>query len=157
MIPVPVRILNNENQYGQALYKRFFIFDALSSKPSLDQEAAYIRFAKSIKVYYELLPRESNAEIYPPILLIDYDFVATNSDLKTEISMEFVSEYRMDYKIQSRNLWISIGLFMLMGLIWSFVRTWNWNRRSGKYACDMIGLFKFFTFFSASVGERIMP
>lgn len=154
MIPVPVRISTDNNNYDESLYKRFFLFDALSSKKMPDSKPVYIRYASSITIYYELVSQASDGEIYPPVLFINYKHIKTENNQSGVIELNFISEYRMNYKIQSRNLWISVGVFLFLGLLWSFLRTWNWNSRSGKYACDLVGLFKFFTFFMSSVGKQ---
>jgi len=157
MLPVGVRIVNNDEKFGQdLLYKRFFLLDGVSSKPGRDTEPVYIRYAKSIKLYYELVASRLDGVVYPPVLLIEYDHVRVADKSVAEVRMEFGSEYRMDYKIQSRNLWISVGVLLFLGLVWSLVRTWCWNCRSGKYACDLISLFKFFMFFAEAVGKNYL-
>ncbi len=154
MLPIAVRIINNDNKLGKdLLYKRFFLFDGVSSKPGRDIEPIYIRYAKSIKIYYELMVNTSNGLIYPPVMLLEYDHVKVKDNSGRKLEMEFDTEFRVDFKIQSRNLWISVGVLLFFGLVWSSVRTWCWNKRSGKYACDLVGLFKFFMFFFGAIGK----
>lgn len=150
--PIPIRIANNERQGGQVLYKRFFLIDAISSKKDLNSVPAFIRYAKTISIQYELIPSESNGVIYPPVMVIEYGTVETGNEFLT-VDMGFDVEYRMNYKKQSDNLWIAMGCLFFVALVWTFLRTWNWNKRAGKFACDIVSLFKFISFFITGIGK----
>lgn len=90
--------------------------------------------------------------MYPPIIQIEYDYISTK-DLSAIVSFSFDLEYRMSIKKQTQAMWIALGVLMFIGLVTSCVRTWIWNKRAGKYACDLISVFKFATFFFPSIGK----
>lgn len=52
-------------------------------------------------------------------------------------------------------VYISLGVLGLLAFFWTCVRLWNWNRRSGRYACDLITLFKFLLYLCNSIANSI--
>lgn len=144
--PVSVSINNKD-------YQRFFLVDTISSKSNAnDVKPKYIRYAKSITLSYNLVENSIDGMIYPPKLLINYDFTNTDNINKT-IEIEFKIQYEMDLKIQLRNFYIAIGIFGGLGFIWSILKVANWNKRAGKYAIDFLTIFKFLMFLVNSIGN----
>ena len=141
-----------EIKYDSIIRKRFFLIDVVSSKPSRDSRPVYIRYAKSVTIFYELLTNKQDGEIYPPVIQIEYDYISTK-DLKATVKFSFNLEYRMSIKKQTQAMWIALGVLMFIGLVSSCVRIWVWNKRAGKYACDLISLFKLATFFFPAIGN----
>ena len=150
LLQLPVKVLNykssltaDEGLNSQVIHSRFFLVDTISSKSD------HIRYAKSMSLVYELLPGKSNGEIYPPLLLIEYDYVRTDQAVTRNVDFQII--YEMNLKRQTLAIGISLGVLGLLAIVLTFFKTWNWNNRSGKFLCDMITFFKFVMFFIDSV------
>lgn len=151
LFPLPVRIGQNSNQ----LKRRFFLLDPVSSmKSSNDYPPQYIRYAKSILIKFELLSSES-ATIYPPLVTIEYDYVSRD-ELDKTIDISFRVEYQMSIQEISLVFYILVGSLSGLGLFWSMLRTWNWNRRSSRYGVELLTLFKFLMFLVGSTANAIL-
>lgn len=159
MLPIPVKILNFEdnratNEDFHKLQRRFFLVETISSKLKADSPSVYIRFAKSIKIQFDLVKGKSNGEIYPPLILIEYDF-AKRENASKEVQISFSIEYKMQVDSFMLVVFVLIGLFASMAFLWSCLRIWNWNRRSGRFAIDLITIFKFIMFLIGSTANAI--
>jgi meckelin len=156
LYPVPVKLSTNNDNYQKndefSIQRRFFLADVVSTKNNIDQPSVYIRYAKSIKLRIDLINEKSNGEIYPPILFIEYAY-ALRTNENQSITFKFEAEYKMDINTQYLVLFICVGVLSGLAFIWSCIRIWIWNRRSGRFALDIISLFKFFMFLLGSVGS----
>jgi meckelin len=102
---------------------------------------------------FELMPGASTSgTIYPPLLQITYDYVST-SELNKQVPVTFQIVYFMNLDTLNTVIWIVAAVFCFFAFVWAFIRTWIWNRRSGKLAPDMISLFKFTMFLCSGVGN----
>jgi meckelin len=45
-----------------------------------------------------------------------------------------------------------MGCLYFVALLWTLLSTWKWNKRAGKFACDIVSLFKFVSFFVTGIG-----
>ena len=133
-------------------YSRFFLVDSISSKPKVNEKPNFIRYAKSITLSYNLVENNSIGEIYPPKLLIDYDYVKTDDTSKL-VQIEFKIKYEMDLKNQFKNFYIALGVLSGLGFIWSIFEIYRWNKRAGKYAIDLITIFKFLMFLLGTIAN----
>jgi meckelin len=59
----------------------------------------------------------------------------------------------MELDTQISNIWISIAVLASLAFIWSIIRTWGWNKRSGKINSDIVTVFKFLMYVCGSVGN----
>ena len=149
LLPVPVVVNNNP-----ILNQRFFIIDQYSTKGTQSGPVQYIRYASSIDIQLKLFNDQSDmGRIYPPILYINYDFISATSDLMATVSPSFSVNYNMVLDTQISNIWISIAVLASLAFIWSIIRTWGWNKRSGKMSSDIVTVFKFLMYLSSSVGD----
>lgn len=161
LYPVPVRNRNlrsrdrfpNENsrleqQADDLLTRRFFLYDHVSSKVSVSDEPAVVRFAKTIRLTTTVQSLFPN-KIHPPVLEILYedrlvsDFFALGvdeqgnpADAATNEDVSFAVEYTEDYE----DFWKSTSAFFamamtLMGLV-SLLRLYNWSRRNSRLQGD---------------------
>jgi meckelin len=165
VFPLPVMTLNyrdpstnievnrmNDGRLPMQIQRRLFLVDALSAKPEPAAIPRYVRYAKSIVVRFELIRDQTEGRILPPLVLVDYDFVST-SDVRREVEINFKIEYRMNLFAQNLAVWVTVGVLVLFTFFWSCVRTWVWNRRSGKLTVDVVTLFKFFMFFASGASN----
>jgi hypothetical protein len=163
VFPIPVVFTNYKDSSGNEVNKgsitdsykinrRFFLAESVSSKTSVDATPKYVRYAKSIIILFELAPNQATGRIYPPVFIIEYDYVSTD-DLTKTVSVSFEIQYKMILDSQILGIWISVGVMSFFIIIWSIIRTWIWNRRSGKLAPDMITLFKFAMFTLGGIGD----
>lgn len=134
----------NENTHQHL--RRFFLLDTLSTRADLNSQSSHIRYAKSIKITVDLISGKSDGEIYPPVISIEYatarrDQLANNPNLKVPVS--FRIDYRMDTESYLLVVYISAGVLIFLAIMLSCLRIWNWNKRSGRYGCDQVTLFKF--------------
>ena len=150
MYPVPVKVYQSSDDYP--IQRRLFLTDTVSSKSKSDQPSLYVRYAKAIKLSIELMPSKSDGEIYPPVFFVDYGY-ALRSDVNKTVDISFEIEYKMDVKLQYLVLFIIIGVLSGLALVWSCFRLWSWNRRSGRFMCDIVALLKFVMFLVGSVGN----
>jgi meckelin len=169
MIPIPVKILNykpsgflngpeinrvgNENEHR--IQRRFFLYETVSSKPSIEQDSAYIRYAKSISINFELLEDKTRGEIYPPIITIDYDS-AKRIDSENYANLEFKIEYKMSLSNFFIGFFVTLGVLGFMGILWTLIRIWNWSRRSARFAADIVTFFKFFIFLFGFLSNALL-
>ena len=161
LLPIPVKILNYlENgllvnldiERNRRLHRRFFMVDSISSIRPSEQIPKFIRYVKSFVIEIKLKEDQTNGEIYPPLIIIDYDFVSSeNLDRKVEISFQI--RYISSFQAPELAMWITSGILALFALVWAFIRALVWNRRSGKVAPDLITLFKFTMFICSSLGN----
>jgi len=70
-----------------------------------------------------------------------------------QVDVSFSVEYRMDIGGFLLAIYISLGALGLLAFVWTCVRIWIWNRRAGRYACDLITLFKFFAYTCNSIAN----
>lgn len=94
-----------------------------------------------------MIKGRSDGEIFPPVISIEYatarrDQLTNNPNLKVPIS--FSIDYRMDTQSYLLGIYIGAGVLVSLSFVLSFMRIWNWNKRSGRYGCDQVTLFKFF-------------
>ena len=136
------------------LQRRFFLVDTVSSKETKSSVLPeFVRYAKSVTIEIRLNPDGSQTgEILPPLVLIDYGFVSTR-DLARTVQVEFKVSYKMDIREQVRAMWIAFGVLSGFAFLWSCIRIWNWNRRAGKYAVDLVTLFKFIMYAIGSMAN----
>ena len=59
----------------------------------------------------------------------------------------------MNINAQYLVMYVCAGILSGLAFIWSCLRIWTWNRRSGRFALDIISLFKFFMFLIGSVSS----
>lgn len=175
LLPVPVKTLNyvdpifntdvnrQSNENSNKLQRRIFLVDAVSAKTSEKDVPKYVRYAKSITIEFELVPDQTDGNIFPPIIVIDYGYVETR-DLKATAKIKFDIKYTMKIQAQIEGIWITVGVLGVFSFLWAFIRIWIWSRRSGKIAVDIITLFKFgmnflgnlsHIFFGVAVGVSI--
>lgn len=162
LFPIPVKILNykevnNEvNRNGatseQKLHRRFFLVDSVSTKSSESSLPKYVRYAKTIRLYFELIKDQNEGRIYPPMVIIDYGYVTTDNLDKT-VPVTFQIEYAMNYDTTILGIWVTVGILGFFVFFWALIRAWVWNRRSGKLAPDMITLFKFAMFLFSGIAN----
>ena len=150
LLPVPV-VINNRNS---KLNRRFFLVDQISAKSSELDELKNIRYASKINIEFNLLKNSDSGRLYPPILRINYDFIST-INLNATISPSFEVNYFMALDTEVSNIWISIGVLAGLAFLWSIIKTWAWNKRSGKYSSDIITVFKFLMYLCSSVANVI--
>ena len=112
----------------------------------------YVRYAKDITLLFELVPNENSGKIYPPTFLVTYGYFKV-SNSSPPVSVSFSIQYKMDLSSQILGIWITVGALCLLVFAWAIIRTWIWNRRSGKMAPDMISLFKLIMFIVAGVAD----
>ena len=156
LYPVPVKVSTSNDMFQNSdtfsIQRRFFLVDTISTKTNIDLPSVYIRYVKSIKLRIDLINEKSNGEIYPPIIFIEYAYaLRTNANQTTDISFEV--EYKMDINTQYLVMFICAGVLSGLAFIYSCIRIWVWNRRSGRFALDIISLFKFFMFLLGSVAN----
>ncbi|RNA07664.1 meckelin isoform X1 [Brachionus plicatilis] len=161
LLPIPVKFLdyrengllvNLDDERNQKLHRRFFMVDAISSKQPSTPTAKYIRYVKSFVIFIRLRDTQTNGEIYPPLIIIDYDYVSTD-DLTRTVEVSFEIAYSSNFQAPDLAMWITSGILALFSLVWAFIRALVWNRRSGKVAPDLITLFKFTMFICSSLGN----
>jgi meckelin len=165
VFPLPVLTLNyrdpstnievnrlESDRLQMQIQRRLFLVDALSAKPDPTSMPTFVRYAKSIALRFELISDQTEGRILPPLILVDYDFVSTNN-LTRMVEVNFKIEYRMNLLAQNIAVWVTVGVLVFLTFFWSCMRTWVWNRRSGKLTVDVITLFKFFMFFASGAGN----
>lgn len=140
MLPLPVNI-NEVNKPSKSIYRRFFLFETTSSIQNKNSSSVYIRFAKSVKI---IINRLQKSQIYPPIIEIEYD-VAKRSEQKM-VDLSFEIKYLMDNQDNEQLFLILLGSFAGFAFLWSIIRSWNWNKRSGRIILDLVVILKFFMF-----------
>ena len=157
MLPVPVQTLNyidpttgtqinrDSNLNNHKLQRRFFLVESVSSVAAQNAQAKYVRYAKSIVLYFGLVENQNQGKLYPPFVIIDYDFASTD-DLTKSVTVNFQIQYLMNLDSQVHAIWISVGILAFLSILWAIFRSWIWSRRSGKLAVDVISLFKFLMF-----------
>lgn len=148
LIPISIKIANIKGIDG-IKKNRFFLIDAATSKQSYSGPPDYIRYAKSMTLKYSLL--NDNGEFNVPELIIDYGFVGLN-DIRS-VDIEFNIEFGSNLLNQFRYIYIVIGVLGGLGFVWSILQCWNWNKRAGKFAIDLISIFKFFMFLINTVAN----
>lgn len=156
LFPVPVDTINySENgntvntglpSSNDRLQRRFFLAESVTSLvSSSSQVPKYVRYAKSITIRFELAVGQTDGRIYPPLVIINYDYVAADKTEKT-VDVSFAISYVMNLDTQTIVVWAVIGALSGLGFFWAIFRTWIWNRRSGKMAPDLVTVIKFFLF-----------
>ena len=162
LFPIPVETLNyidpvtgaqvnlNGDDTTAKLQRRLFLVDAVSSKTSSSNVPKYVRYAKSISINFNLIAGQTSGNIYPPLIVINYDY-ATTADLTQSVDVNFQINYTMDLSTQTQAVWISLGILSFLAFLWTIIRIWIWSRRSGKIAVDIITLFKFVMYLSGSL------
>ena len=175
LLPIAVKTLNyvdpvfntEVNRKGaeaaQKLQRRLFLVEAVSAKTSANGVPKYVRYAKRIQIKFDLVPDQTDGNIFPPVITIDYGFIET-SDLNAVVSVNFDVIYSMKIEGQIQGIWSTVGALSAIGFVWAFIRIWIWSRRSGKIAVDIITLLKFIMnflgnlshiFFGVAVGVAI--
>ena len=124
----------------KSVYHRFFLIDKISAKSDSISKPKYIRFAKSVVFTYNLAKNDDQIEI--PELDIEYDSISTDNENAT-VDIEFKIEYKIDIGDQLQIVYISLGIVCFFALVFSVIKCVNWNKRAGKYAIDLITIFKF--------------
>ena len=89
---------------------------------------------------YNLAKNDDQIEI--PELDIEYDSISTDNENAT-VDIEFKIEYKIDIGDQLQIVYISLGIVCFFALVFSVIKCVNWNKRAGKYAIDLITIFKF--------------
>ena len=138
------------------LSRRFFLVDQYTAKTSQSGTTQYVRYASSITILFNLFNDNSNTgRIYPPIFYITYDSISTtqSSNSNLTISPSFSVTYVMVLDTQINNVWISIGVISFFGLLWLFIRSWIWNKRSGKLTLDAVTIGKFIMYLFSSIAN----
>jgi meckelin len=167
VIPIPVKSLNfidldgteiNRNQEltrNHKLQRRFFLVDAISGKTSKDANPLYIRYAKAITIRIDVFNDQNFGQIFPPIIIIDYDYVSVDRlDKLVEVEFSILYEMRLDTQVLA--VWVTVGGMSLFAFVYAIIRTWVWNRRSGKLTLDLVSLFKFFMFICSFLGNILL-
>ena len=100
LFPVPVKTANyidssnsqpnlNSDSNNNKMQRRIFLVDSLSAisvgSTSLPK---YIRYAQSIILKFSLVEQRTDGAIYPPVIYINYNYIAT-SDLSKAVSVFF--------------------------------------------------------------------
>ncbi|RNA28964.1 meckelin isoform X2 [Brachionus plicatilis] len=152
VLPLPVNI-KQVNQPSNSIYRRFFLFETASSKKSQESKSDYIRFAKSVKLIINHLNRDQ-AQIYPPIIEIEYDFAKRDEQRMVDLSFEI--KYLMDTQSYQQTFFIVFGILAGLAFLWSIIRTWNWNQRAARIILDLVSIFKFFMFLIGSIPNCII-
>ena len=156
LYPIPFAIVKDGSQdiddSSIDINRRFFLADIVSSKKEYNSTSSFIRYAKSITLRFDLMKDKTDGEIYPPIFLIEYAYAKREDSNKT-VDISFKIEYKMNVDAQLLYMFVIVGTIGGLSLIWSCLRIWNWNRRSGRFALDLIYLFKFIMFLSGSVSN----
>ena len=162
LAPIFAKILNykrqnvltnlQSNENAHILSRRFFLVDTISTQMKSGEAPLYVRYAKSITLKISLVDDESTGQIYPPIFVIDYGYAST-VNRQAQVDIEFRVEYNMNIGIYVTVMWIVFGSLSGVAFIWTLIRTWNWNRRAGKLAVDLVTLFKFAMFLVGSVAN----
>ena len=163
LITVPTVVLNylelgvEVNSVGGSksrLSHRFFLVDQYTTKSTQSGSAQYIRYASSILLQFNMYNDNTNSgRMYPPTLYITYDYASTTSNANSSVSPSFTVNYSMDLTTPITNVWISIGVLSFFGLLWSVIRTWIWNKRSGKITLDIVTIFKFLMYLCNSIAN----
>lgn len=131
------------------LFRRFFLVDTISGQKTQGGKIDYIMYAQSIRLRFDLMKDNTDGRIYPPILVIDYARAIPSvsaSDDTALVNAEFEVYYRMNLDSQVLGIWIAFAVLAIFGIIIGFVKTWIWNKRSGRLTVDLITIFKFFMF-----------
>ena len=168
LLPVPTVVTNylergvqvnsyttsTTNNNNNRLNHRFFLVDQYTTKTSQTGSTQYVRYASSITILFNLFNDNSNTgRIYPPILYITYDSISAQSNLNATVTPSFTVNYVMILDTQINNVWISIGVLSFFGLLWSFIRSWIWNKRSGKLTLDAVTIGKFLMYLCSSIAN----
>ena len=132
LIPLPVR-LKNDNK----LYHRFLLYDTISAKTSELSIEKYARYAKDLTLVNEYIKTVDGKKIYLPYLEIEYSYFDTQNTATNVITRIFVQYTVVDDQTFLYG-YIFLGVLSLFAFIWAMIKTWNWNRRSGKFAVDCV-------------------
>jgi meckelin len=137
--PVPVKILNLRSESGQRvneggdprLTHRFFVVDTVSGKSTDTSKPATLVYAKSITLEIQM-QSGSNANIYPPLLTIEYSerLLADIEAGSFSSAVTFAGHYKGD---TSGAVNAGIALFSLsivFGLAWAIRRLCVWQRKN---------------------------
>lgn len=163
MLPVALKILNFlerasgafvnrlSDTRNQRLQRRFFLVDSVSSRQSQTGQPRFVRYAKSITLRVDLVGGQTDGIIYPPVFIIDYDYIPT-SDLTRQVKLSFKIEYRMNLDTQVIAIWISTAILCVFVIVWTFFRTWIWNKRTGM-GFDTASIFKFFMYLCSGLAN----
>lgn len=166
LLPVPVKILNyrsidanvevnKEKEDNHQHHRRFFLYDAVSSKERASSASRFIRYARSISIKVELIDGRSDGEIFPPVIVIDYATARRDANVDTLVDVNFSIEYVMNVQGYWSAIYISIGVLGGLAVFWTVKRIWNWNRRSGRIGCDLVVVIKFITFLFGMVANAL--
>jgi meckelin len=166
LLPVPVVVNNykdintgvlinqgpNANVYQ--MHRRFFLVDRLTAQTVPNSQPLFLRYASSIQIKFSLVTSDNTGRVDPPVVFIDYEHVNLQTAVQTStVAISFGVQYRMDLSSQTIAAWLSTAVISVVALLWAFIRTWIWNRRSGKLTLDMGTLFKFIVYLCGSVGD----
>lgn len=72
-----------------------------------------------------------------------------------KLPINFSIDYRMDTQGYLLAIYIGAGTLAALSIAISCMRIWNWNKRSGRYGCDQVTLFKFFISAVGFVGNSL--
>jgi meckelin len=171
LIPVPVKIVNYINVNGESvntdekdesiseMNRRFFLVDTFGSIESGDGQVGqkrprYIRYIKDLTLRFDLVRNKYNGEIYPPLLIINYDYQSADNS-STSISITFNTKHRVTWDSQSLYFFITLGVLSFFNFLVAIFSTWSWSRRSGRASIDFITIFKFIMFYNSTIGYVI--
>lgn len=165
MLPIPIQVTNYRSTLSQAttqnnfnddnLQRRFFLVDAVSSIQTLGGSPKYVRYAKEISFYFNLMDNQDSGQIYPPVVQITYDYISA-SDTSVEVEVKFKIEYLMNLTIQTIVIWSVVGFLLIIALFFAIFRSWIWNRRSGRGTLDIGTLFKFLMYMICHLGNILL-
>ncbi|XP_076009846.1 meckelin [Genypterus blacodes] len=148
------RFVNQESMKNWYLTRRILLVDTLSGREkSMSSTPKVIRVASSIKIQFQLVPRNQEGQVFPPLMTVSYKDVLI-TDVNTQIiPASFSVEYEMDQNEARIKTDIALGVLGGLAVLCSLLKTVSWKRRIASPLIDMETVLKFLLFYAGDLAN----
>ncbi|ESN90613.1 hypothetical protein HELRODRAFT_70743, partial [Helobdella robusta] len=135
------------------LTRRFFMVDNIIGRME-DSSDHHVMYVQSLKIFTSLQKDTTTGLIYPPYIELTYASVSKKDSGKS-VEVFFSSIYSMDMTRHERDMWISLGVMMVVAFIATIIDTWSWSNRSGQVSINCLTLVQCFFIMSGHLANAI--
>lgn len=170
LYPIPVQLLEGEATSVEdaskgKLYRRFFLVDNISGKPTAEDTPSVIQFLEYVELRVNM---RSNNKIYPPLLALRYSARKTEDMTSISPDLEYANyesiytpkfTFKSTYRISFTSFWITFCVFAAIAfgvsLVVALTKTYFFIRRRAVQLIDVKVIIVFLWKISSSASYAL--
>ncbi|XP_008430860.1 meckelin isoform X1 [Poecilia reticulata] len=146
--------INQDSMRNWYLTRRMFLVDTLSGREkSITSLPKVIRVATVVKIRFQLVPRNQEGLIFPPLMTLTYTDVLITDITTQTVPITFTMDYEMDQTEARTKTDTALGVLGGLAVLYSLLKTVSWKRRIASPIINLETMLKFLLFYSGDLAN----